>query len=76
MDLNRAILGIEHAHAHGWSNLWLELDLKLVILAFRKPSVVPWKIRNKWDKCMHFQCNSNFLATYIYREIVLIRWLT
>lgn len=46
-ELMRVILAIKHAHAHGWSNLWLKSDSKLVVLAFSKPFVVPWKIRNR-----------------------------
>lgn len=42
-----AVLAIEHAYAHGLSNLWLESDSKLVVMTFSKPYVVPWQIRNK-----------------------------
>jgi len=31
----------------GWTNLWLEFDSSLVNLAFAKPEMAPWDIRNR-----------------------------
>ncbi|CAK8576871.1 unnamed protein product [Lathyrus sativus] len=67
-ELMGAILAIEHALVRGWSNIWLESDSTLVVMAFSKPSVVPWKIRNRWDNCTATLGNCNFLASHIFRE--------
>jgi hypothetical protein len=40
------MLSIEIARDKGWNNLWLEIDLTLVLLAFQFGSMVPWNIRN------------------------------
>lgn len=40
-ELMREILAIEHAYTHGWTNLWLDSDYKLVVIEFIKPYVVP-----------------------------------
>jgi ribonuclease HI len=59
---------IEIAADNGWRNVWLETDSSLVVLAFRKASLVPWKIRNRWNNCMHSITTMNFLISHIYRE--------
>lgn len=68
VELMRAILAIEQAIDHNWTNMWLEIDSKLVVLAFSKSSIMLWKIRYRWDNCMNQIDNFNFLATHIYRE--------
>ncbi|AES76103.1 hypothetical protein MTR_6g071310 [Medicago truncatula] len=42
--------GIENAFY--WSNLWLECDSALVGNVFKNKSLVPWRIRNRWDNCL------------------------
>lgn len=68
IELMGAILAIEHAYAHGWSNFLLEPDSKLVVMVFSKPFVVPWQIRNRWDNCTNIIRNFNFWVTHLYRE--------
>ncbi|GAU51667.1 hypothetical protein TSUD_180940 [Trifolium subterraneum] len=50
-ELTSAMLAIEIATSKNWVHLWLEYDSRLVVLAFSKPSMVPWRIRNRLDEC-------------------------
>lgn len=47
-----AMMGIEYASVKGWTNLWLECDSQLVVTAFKNPSIVPWRLRNRWSNCL------------------------
>jgi ribonuclease HI len=67
-ELCGAMRAIEIAADNGWRNVWLETDSSLVVLAFRTTSLVPWKIRNRWNNCMHTITTMNFLISHIYRE--------
>ncbi|XP_058770393.1 uncharacterized protein LOC131644024 [Vicia villosa] len=67
-ELVGAILAIEIAKQKNWNNLWIETDSKLVVLAFSKPFIVPWAIRNRWENVLHHSRNINFLVTHIFRE--------
>lgn len=51
-ELSGAMQAIEIAHNKGWLHLWLETDSMLVLQAFKSVSIVPWRIRNRWDNCM------------------------
>ncbi|PNY06669.1 eh domain-containing protein 1-like [Trifolium pratense] len=51
-DLLGVMFAIEIAHNRGWRLLWLETDSLLVTLACKTPSMVPWKLRNRWNNCM------------------------
>lgn len=51
-ELSGAMQAIEIAHRKSWLNLWLENDPMLVPLAFKSVSLVPWRIRNRWDNCL------------------------
>jgi len=59
---------IELASSMGFSNVWLESDSQLVILAFKSISIVPWGLRNRWENCLKLTQNMRFYATHIYRE--------
>jgi ribonuclease HI len=59
---------IEMANIHNWSNLWLETDSSLAVLAFKSACIVPWVIRNRWENCMVMARSMNIIATHIFRE--------
>jgi len=59
---------IEIAHNNGWLHLWLETDSLLVLPAFKSVSIVPWRLRNRWDNCMTLAGNINLIVTHIFRE--------
>jgi ribonuclease HI len=43
---------IEIAYQRNWSNLRLESDSALVVLAFNKANQVPWPRRNGWNNVL------------------------
>jgi len=49
-EIHGAMTAIEIAHENNWLNLWLESDSLLLVMAFKDASMVPWSLRNKWDK--------------------------
>lgn len=67
-ELYGAIKAIELAHQFQWSNIWLECDSALVIKAINNRSLVPWRLRNRWENCMRITNSINFLATHVFRE--------
>jgi ribonuclease HI len=67
-ELVGAMKAIELAAAHGWNNLWLETDSKLVVLAFKNSSIVPWQLSNMWSNCLVLTSHMNFVVSHIFRE--------
>jgi len=67
-ELSGVIRAIEIAAHHKWNSLWLEVDSALVVNAFKNQSLVPWRLRNRWNNCMHIISNMNFLVSHVYRE--------
>jgi ribonuclease HI len=67
-ELSGALRAIEIASQHNWSNLWLELDSALVVLAFKKNTLIPWALRNRWFNVQLLMRNMNVIVTHIYRE--------
>ena len=68
VELSGAMQAIEIAHNKALSQLWLETNSMLVIQAFNSISIVPWRVRNRWDNCMLLAGNMNLLVTHIFRE--------
>jgi len=67
-ELCGAMKAIELAPLYQWKYLWLEVDSALVVHAITNNSLVPWKIRNRWNNYMVMIQSMSFLATHIYRE--------
>ena len=67
-EISGAMRAIELAHSYNWKNLWVEANSKLVGDAFKNPSLVPWRLRNRWRNSLLLTSQMNFLATHIYRE--------
>ena len=67
-ELIAVMNAIEVAALMGFSNVWLESDSQLVILAFKSNTVVPWGLRNRWENCIHITHRMRFCASHIYRE--------
>jgi len=59
---------IEIVAEQGWRNLWIESDSLLVVLAFKKKSLVPWKTSNHWKNCLDLCKNMNVFISHVYRE--------
>jgi ribonuclease HI len=66
-ELTDVMIAIEIVASKNWVRLWLESDSRLV-LAFSKPSMVPWRIRNRWMNALLLTKSMRFMTTRIYRE--------
>lgn len=67
-ELMAAMIAIELAWDKGWRKLWLECDSTMVLKALSSFTLVPWKIRNRWLKCLSPCKHTKFQASHIYRE--------
>jgi len=67
-ELSGVMQATEITHNNGWLHLWLETDSLLVLQAFKSISIVPWKLRNRWDNSMVLSGNMNLFLTHISRE--------
>lgn len=61
-----ALRAIEIAFHNNWTDIWLETDSSLLVLAFQKPTLVPWQLRKRWHKVM--LRDMHCIVTHIYRE--------
>lgn len=67
-ELSAIMRATEIAFHRSWSNLWIESDSSLVVMAFKNDSMIPCNIRNRWKNCVRMLYQMNFLVTHIYRE--------
>jgi len=67
-ELIAAMNAIEIAALMRFSNVWLESDSQLVILAFKSNYVVPWSLKIRWENCIHTTHRMRFCASHVYRE--------
>jgi len=67
-EFSGAMREIELASQYHWNNLWLECDSALVVNAFINQYLIPWKLRNIWENCLHIISIMNFFVTHVYRE--------
>jgi len=51
-ELSAAMFALELANSKGWNYFWLELDSKLVELAFSNFYLDPWPLRNRCLNCL------------------------
>lgn len=71
-ELIGAIFAMEIAYQNNWGKLWLEIDSKLVVAAFKSnPSVLPWQLRQRWKNCLHLISSMDFCVTFIETEIIV-----
>jgi len=56
-ELSAVMRAIELANQRGWRNLWLETDSYLVVLAFKKVSLIPCALKQM-----------NYVISHTYRE--------
>jgi ribonuclease HI len=67
-ELHGLMNAIKIASKKSWSRLWLEIDSKLVILAFKTFSIFPWHLRNRWMNCMKITKDMEIFISHIFRE--------
>jgi hypothetical protein len=46
----------------------LETHSKLVVLAFKNSSIIPWQLSNRWSNCLVLISHMNFVVSHIFRE--------
>lgn len=46
----------------------MECDSSFVVQALKNLSIVPWRLRNKRNRCVHITRSMSFLVGHIYRE--------
>ena len=59
-------LALEYAARFNWCWLWLQSDYTSAVFAFKNPSLIPFRLRNRWYNC--FQLGSTVVCSHIYRE--------
>jgi ribonuclease HI len=67
-EVSGALRALELASQNNWTNLWIETDSALLVLAFKSSSMIPWSLRNRWNNALLKSKNMNLLVTHIYRE--------
>jgi len=67
-ELIGAMRAVETAFHRNWTNLWLESDSMLLVMAFSNNDIVPWHLRTKWLKCKKLLFNMHFVLSHIFRE--------
>jgi hypothetical protein len=60
------ILAMEFGAHHPWIWLWLECDSPSVVHAFKNPSVIPIRLRNRWHNCL--QHGMMVICSHIFQE--------
>ncbi|RZB86580.1 hypothetical protein D0Y65_026579 [Glycine soja] len=53
-----------------WSTLWLECDSSFVVLAFKDPSIMPWRLRNRWLNCLTYSRSMSFQDLTITHKLI------
>jgi len=43
----------KYAAYHKWTRLWLETGSIDAVNAFKNPSIIPLRLRNRWHNCTH-----------------------
>ena len=67
-ELPAIMRAVEIANQRRWTNLWIESDSSLAVMAFNNSSMIPCCLRNRWINCRNMLYHMNFLITHIYRE--------
>ena len=69
VELLAVIFAIEKAWSMRLSLVWFESDsLYVVRLLHSKSSLVPWSVRKKWERCLHFLDAIQFHVSHVFRE--------
>jgi len=63
-----AIIVLEEAQKAGYRQLWLECDSSIVCSPFSSNSLVPWTLRNRWNKGFSFCRGIDYKISHIFRE--------
>lgn len=67
-ELLTAMIAIEMAFDKGWQRIWLECDSTSEVAPFSSVVSVPWRIWNRWKRCIDLRKSMNFVVSLIFRE--------
>ena len=68
MDCRQA-LAINFDWKYGWHRIWLESDSSYVVQLFSSRSeMVPWRVRQAWQRCIFQISQMDFQVSHIFRE--------
>lgn len=63
------IIAVDIACHKGWFPIWFETDSELLVIKVTSKTMdVPWRLRNKWRRCLHLLSDKLFSISHIYRE--------
>ncbi|KAG4936816.1 hypothetical protein JHK82_051034 [Glycine max] len=68
VELLTAMIAIEMAFDKGWQRIWLECDSTSEVAPFSSVVSVPWRIWNRWKRCIDLRKSMNFVVSLIFRE--------
>ncbi|KAG4925198.1 hypothetical protein JHK87_050738 [Glycine soja] len=52
----------------GWQRIWLECDSTSEVAPFSSVVSVPWRIWNRWKRCIDLRKSMNFVVSLSFRE--------
>jgi len=67
-ELCAAIFVIEKAAELNRKELWIESDSLMVVRCFDSRSVLPWRLKTRWQNCMVLVRKLGGICTHIHRE--------
>jgi ribonuclease HI len=68
-ELLAASLAINFAWKYGWHRIWLESDSSYVVqLLSSRSEMVPWRVRQAWQRCIFQISQMDFQVSHIFRE--------
>jgi len=65
-EITGLIMAMEFAAQNNWTRLWLESDSSSAVNAFKNHSLIPIRLRNRWNNCI--QVGLFAICSHIYRE--------
>ena len=65
-ELTGLVIAMEFAALYNWPRVWLESDSASAVQAFKNPSSIPLRLRNRWHNCM--QHGLFTICSHIFRE--------
>ena len=68
-ELLAASLDINFAWKYGWHRIWLESVSSYVVqLLSSRSELVPWRVRQAWQRCIFQISHMDFQVSHIFRE--------
>ena len=62
-------MAINFAWKYGWHRIWLESDSTYVVqLLSSRSELVPWRVRQAWQRCIFQISHMDFQVSHIFRE--------